>query len=155
MTDIISNTCNLVHSGWVQAGKFPFGPLQRHSCNIYGTISVRCFVLCVFEERVLTDYTSETSLDTLSCFPCCISFPFYHYWCNKKKEEKLFLEQATDACRVVRRRGSHILQTVGSQMAVRLSALRACLPLFPGRFLLIISVTGWVNTGAGWRNTYM
>jgi hypothetical protein len=34
-----------------------------------------------------------------------------------------------EAHRVVRRRGSHIIQTVGSQMAVSLSALRAGRPL--------------------------
>jgi hypothetical protein len=40
---------------------------------------------------------------------------------------------AVEAHRVVRRRGSHILWTVGSQMAVRLSALRACWPPFTPR----------------------
>jgi hypothetical protein len=36
----------------------------------------------------------------------------------------------------VRRRGSHTFQTIGSQMAVRLSALRVGRPLPPGRFLI-------------------
>jgi hypothetical protein len=44
------------------------------------------------------------------------------------------------AHRVVRRRGSHIFLTIGSQMAVRLSALSASRPLLPGRFLILISV---------------
>jgi hypothetical protein len=39
-------------------------------------------------------------------------------------------------------RGSHILQTIGLQLAVKLSALRAGRPLLPGRFLAIISVSG-------------
>jgi hypothetical protein len=44
------------------------------------------------------------------------------------------------APRVVRRRDSHIFLTIGSQMAVRLSALRAGRPLTSGRFLVLISV---------------
>jgi hypothetical protein len=47
--------------------------------------------------------------------------------------------------RVVRLRGFHIFWTIGSQMAVRLSALRACRPLPPGWFLALISVRGWVD----------
>jgi hypothetical protein len=39
--------------------------------------------------------------------------------------------KAVETHRVVRRRGSHIFKTVGSQMAVRLSALRAGRPLPP------------------------
>jgi hypothetical protein len=40
-------------------------------------------------------------------------------------QEQLYLLQAVKAHRVVRRRGSHTFQTIGSHMAVRLSALRA------------------------------
>jgi hypothetical protein len=43
---------------------------------------------------------------------------------------------------VVRRRDSHILYTVGSQMVVRLSILRSGRPLPPGRFLVLIYVRG-------------
>jgi hypothetical protein len=35
--------------------------------------------------------------------------------------------------------------TIGSQMAVRLPALRDGRPLPPGRFLILISVRGWVD----------
>jgi hypothetical protein len=52
------------------------------------------------------------------------------------------MEQAVEAHRVVRCRGSHILYTVGSQMVVKLSALYASCPLPPGRFLVLISVKG-------------
>jgi hypothetical protein len=45
-----------------------------------------------------------------------------------------------EAHRVVRRRGSHIFQTSGSQMAVRLLALRAGRPLPLRRFLALISI---------------
>jgi hypothetical protein len=50
-----------------------------------------------------------------------------------------------EAHRVVRRRGSHIFWTIGSQMTVRLSALCTSHPLPPGRFLVLISVRGWVD----------
>jgi hypothetical protein len=64
------------------------------------------------------------------------------------KKLKLSLKQAVKAHRVEGRRGSHIFQTIGSQVAVRLSALRAGRPLPPGRFLVLISVRGWVEPRA-------
>jgi hypothetical protein len=45
-----------------------------------------------------------------------------------------------EAHRVVRHRRSHIFKKIGSQLAVRLSALRAGRPSHPGRFLVLISV---------------
>jgi hypothetical protein len=48
----------------------------------------------------------------------------------------------------VGRRDSHIVQTIGSQMAVRLSALRAGRPLSPGKFLVLISVKVCVDPRA-------
>jgi hypothetical protein len=48
---------------------------------------------------------------------------------------KLYLKQAVEDHRVVRRRISHIFYTIGSQIAVRLSALRTGLALSPGKFL--------------------
>jgi hypothetical protein len=62
---------------------------------------------------------------------------------QQAKKEKLSLQQAVEAHRVVRRRGSHIFYTIGLQMAVRLPALSASRPLPPGRFLVLISVRGW------------
>jgi hypothetical protein len=47
--------------------------------------------------------------------------------------------------RVVRRRGSNIFWTVGSQMAVMLLALRAGRTLPPERCLVLISVRGRVD----------
>jgi hypothetical protein len=48
----------------------------------------------------------------------------------------------------VRRRGSYIFLTVGSQMVMRLSALRAGRTLPPERCLLLISVTGRIDPRA-------
>jgi hypothetical protein len=56
--------------------------------------------------------------------------------------------QTVKAHMFVRRRGSHIFETIGSQMAVRLSAPRAGRPLPLGRFLVLISVRGWVDPRA-------
>jgi hypothetical protein len=53
-----------------------------------------------------------------------------------------------EAHRVLRRRGSDIFYTISSQMAVKVSALSADSPLSPGRFLVIISVRGWVDPRA-------
>jgi hypothetical protein len=50
--------------------------------------------------------------------------------------------QAAEAHRVVRRQGSHIFQAVGTQMAVRLSALRAGRPLPPGKLLVLVFIRG-------------
>jgi hypothetical protein len=53
---------------------------------------------------------------------------------NTTQKVKLRLQQAMEACGVVRCRGSHIVQTVGSQMAVRLSTLHASSALPPEIF---------------------
>jgi hypothetical protein len=63
----------------------------------------------------------------------------------KGKKVKLSQWQAVEAHRVVRGRGFHIFWTFGSQMAEKLSALRAGRPLLPGRFLVLISVRGWID----------
>jgi hypothetical protein len=50
--------------------------------------------------------------------------------------------QAVETYRVVRRRGAHIIWTIGLQMAVRLQHY-ALAPLYPQeRFLVFISVRG-------------
>jgi hypothetical protein len=54
--------------------------------------------------------------------------------------KKSITVKGVEVHRVVRRRGSHIFYTIGSEMAMRLSALGAGLPLPPGRFLVLISV---------------
>jgi hypothetical protein len=48
----------------------------------------------------------------------------------------------------MRLRGSHIFYTIGSQMAVRMSALHTGRFYPPGRFLVLISVRGWVEPRA-------
>jgi hypothetical protein len=64
------------------------------------------------------------------------------------KRVKLSLKQDVEAHRVVRRRGRHISYKIGSEMGVRLSAIRAGRPLPPGRFLVLISVRGRVDPRA-------
>jgi hypothetical protein len=58
---------------------------------------------------------------------------------NKECEGKTIPDHA------VRCRGSYIFYTISSQMAVRLLASHISHPLPPGRFLVLISVTGWVH----------
>jgi hypothetical protein len=65
-----------------------------------------------------------------------------------KVKAKLSLWQALQAHRVVRGRGSNVLQTVGSQIAVRLSALHTGRSVSPGRFLVLISIRGWIDLRA-------
>jgi hypothetical protein len=55
---------------------------------------------------------------------------------------KVSLKQAVEAHRVMRRRGSNIFYTIGSQMAVRLPGLCDGCSLAPGIFLVLISVRG-------------
>jgi hypothetical protein len=63
------------------------------------------------------------------------------------KKVKLSLQQAVEAHRVVRRRRSHIFQKIGSQVAVRLSALPACLPLLLSK-IPDTSIRDWINLRA-------
>jgi hypothetical protein len=66
----------------------------------------------------------------------------------KVKVKIISLQQAVEARGIVRRRGSHIFYTIDSQMAVRFPALCAGCPLPRWRFMVFISVKGWVDTRA-------
>jgi hypothetical protein len=59
-----------------------------------------------------------------------------------KVKSKAILVTGYDAYRVVRYRGSHIFQAIGSRMEMRLSVSREGHPLTPERFLALISVRG-------------
>jgi hypothetical protein len=59
---------------------------------------------------------------------------------GRRHSVKVISNSAKEKSEVVRRRGSHNFQTIGSQMAVRLSALGTGPPLPPGRFLVHISI---------------
>jgi hypothetical protein len=64
---------------------------------------------------------------------------------NRKGKVKLSLWQAVEAHKCVRFQGYHIFKTLGSQMAVKLSALFSGRSLPPGRYLVLISVRVWVD----------
>jgi hypothetical protein len=73
----------------------------------------------------------------------------YIHYCEDIKCHKLLFMRGmlndvlvVEAHGVVRRRGSHIFYTIGIQIAVRLSALRAGRFISPGRFVVLISVRG-------------
>jgi hypothetical protein len=66
---------------------------------------------------------------------------------------KVSLQQAVEAHRVVRRRGSHIYQTIGSQMAVRLSALCGGGPPFtPPPYSFLPEAKSTPGPQCGWKD---
>jgi hypothetical protein len=80
--------------------------------------------------RLLTSQTSDVYGRNL----CTLRILGHKYYLNEgsKSKVKVSLEQAVEA----------VEATVGSQMAVRLSDLRAGRHLLPGIFLVLISVRG-------------
>jgi hypothetical protein len=74
------------------------------------------------------------------------------WWC-KTPRITVFLDGGSKAITVTSCGGPHgcgcwgscIFQTIGSQMTLRLSALRAIRLSPPGRFLVLISARGWVD----------
>jgi hypothetical protein len=75
-------------------------------------------------------------------------WPLQTYVTTSKLHSKAIPWQPVEVYSVMRCRGSHISYTTNSQMAVRLQVLRAGRPLTSGRFLILVSVRGWVNTSA-------
>jgi hypothetical protein len=67
---------------------------------------------------------------------------------NKLKKVKLSLQQAVKSHKVLRCWGSHIFYTIGSLLVVNLSASCPGSPQPPGRVLVLISVSGWVDPRA-------
>jgi hypothetical protein len=67
--------------------------------------------------------------------------------CKGKGKSKAVPVQSVEACTGCERLRLPHFQTFGSQMAARLSALRAG-RLLPGRFLVLVSVRGWVDPRA-------
>jgi hypothetical protein len=64
---------------------------------------------------------------------------------HKSTKVKISMFQAVGAHRVVRRRDLHIFYIIGSQMATRISPLRAGRPLSPEGFLVHIYITKCLN----------
>jgi hypothetical protein len=74
-----------------------------------------------------------------------------HMTLHRRREQSLARIQVQGLAHnhtVGRRRGSHIFLTIGSQMAVRVSALAPAHLTPPGKFLVLISVRGWVDPTA-------
>jgi hypothetical protein len=80
------------------------------------------------------------------CLWYCMGVKF-GLW-HQRYKSKAIPVQAVVALRVVRGWGSHNLETFGPQMVARLSALHAGRFLPPGKFLVLISVRGWVDPRA-------
>jgi hypothetical protein len=60
------------------------------------------------------------------------------------RDSQLSLQQAVETRRDTRSRVSHFLDNLLTDGGL-LSVLRSGYPLFPGRFLLLISIRGWIN----------
>jgi hypothetical protein len=75
------------------------------------------------------------------CIYPYVSSQFSNISCSKvQKKQSYPYNRSWRPHRVVGRRNFHIFQTIASQMAVRLSSLRAGCPLPPERFLVLVSI---------------
>jgi hypothetical protein len=74
-----------------------------------------------------------------------LQFLSYSIHSRHSAEPEGSLPYSQETHRVVIRRGCHIFYTIGSEMALRLSALRAGRHLPPRKFLVLISVRGRVD----------
>jgi hypothetical protein len=104
------------------------------------TVSVRlCFMPFLITIKLETIYLDTYRRSPLFRLHLCTDL---HSSRQQNKKANLSLQQSVEAHEVLSRRGSHIFYTIASDMAVKLSALRAGRPLPPGIFLVLISVRG-------------
>jgi hypothetical protein len=102
----------------------------------------------ILEIESNTRYIKYKESAHMACLTIQSSQPnlgIYPIWIPLSSNEVKVKRQAVKTHRIMRGRGSHI----GSEIAVRLSALLANLPLPPGIFLVLISVRDRVDPGAG------
>jgi hypothetical protein len=108
----------------------------------------------MWEPRRLTTLWASTA-----CYRNSFSFLLGKFWkCSYmtiktlvqliEYKGKVISVQVVEALRVARGWGSHIFQTFGSQMEAMLPTLGADRFLPPVRFLVLISVRGWVDPGS-------
>jgi hypothetical protein len=153
-TNEITGLCLLVickeNSRAVYGG--PINPITNPELCLYshltrGNIKIHILFHKVFWKLISTCFVYPL-LSSCFCMEHKETLVYYETYINTRIEwgpnNHSWVRIFTYPCNRTRR-ASHISQTIGWQMAVRLSALSAGRPLPSGIFLMLISVRGWVD----------